>query len=141
MLALALPYANIYRRMQARFSLTSQTQFKVLDDVGGFSYLELYTRILGLFRDPESTWCKETLAWWDMYVRSTPTLHALADLLLRQIYGVAPAIPIYGTEPEAETAADRLERRQKAERKARRQAAALVRAWYVFNQCICIARN
>ncbi|EIW53765.1 uncharacterized protein TRAVEDRAFT_52890 [Trametes versicolor FP-101664 SS1] len=89
----------------AHFSLTSQTLFNVLDDVRKFSYLELYMRILSLFRDAESLWCKETLAWWDM-----------------QVYGVAPAVPIRGEEPQEETAADRLKHCQKSERKACWQA-------------------
>ncbi|KAL1937058.1 hypothetical protein VTO73DRAFT_15140 [Trametes versicolor] len=104
------PRSIAYVIILARFSLTSQTSFNVLDDIGKFSYLELYTRILSLFRDAESPWCKETLAWWDM-----------------QVYGVTPAVPIRGEEPEEETAADRLERRQKSERKARRQATSRAR--------------
>ncbi|EIW59004.1 uncharacterized protein TRAVEDRAFT_48132 [Trametes versicolor FP-101664 SS1] len=83
------PRSIAYVIILARFSLTSQTSFSVLDDVGKFSYLELYMRILSLFHDVESPWCKETLAWWDM-----------------QVYGVAPAVPIRGEEPEEETAAD-----------------------------------
>lgn len=124
--------------MQARFSLTSQTSFGVLDNVGKFSYLELYTRILSLFRDAESPWCKETLAWWDMYVHHRSS-NVLADLSFRQVYGVAPAVPIRGEEPEEETAADRLERRQKAERKARRQATSRARTRYVIG--LLVLRN
>lgn len=74
------------------------------------------------------------------YMRHTLT-HVLTDLLLRQMHGVAPAIPIYSAEPEAETAADWLEHRQKAKRNAHRQAATLARAGYAISTHICIARN
>lgn len=62
--------------------------------------------------------------------------YVLADLSLRQVYGVAPATPIRGEETEEETVANRLERHQKTERKARRQATS--RARTVRDQSMCV---
>ncbi|KAI1788256.1 hypothetical protein LXA43DRAFT_1160169 [Ganoderma leucocontextum] len=37
-------------------------------DPHGFNYEGMFTEILQLFKDEKSTWCKETLAWWNSKV-------------------------------------------------------------------------
>lgn len=53
---------------QARFCLSSQEQFNMLDDVGEFSNFELFYRIVNLLHDAESPWVQETMAWWNKRV-------------------------------------------------------------------------
>ncbi|OJT15889.1 hypothetical protein TRAPUB_1050, partial [Trametes pubescens] len=98
------PRSIAYVVVLTRFCLSSQEQFNMLDDVGEFSNLELFYRIVNLLRDTESPWVQETMAWWN-----------------KQVYGAAAASSVPRAD-RPETAADRLEQKQKAERKARRAA-------------------
>ncbi|KAI0374976.1 hypothetical protein BV20DRAFT_405450 [Pilatotrama ljubarskyi] len=99
------PRTIAYVAVLMRFVLSSQHQFQTVDDVGEFNNSEFFERIARLFRDPETPWCKEILAWWD-----------------REVYGAVSGTSKRKPGAAKETAADRLERLQKAERKQRRQA-------------------
>ncbi|KAI0369421.1 hypothetical protein BV20DRAFT_363799 [Pilatotrama ljubarskyi] len=100
------PRTIAYIIVLGRFVLSSQNQFQTMDEVGEFDNADFFNRIVKLFRDPTSPWCKDILEWWD-----------------REIYGAGAATrKAKSTGPKKETAADRLERLRKAERKERRRA-------------------
>lgn len=55
-----------YIAVLTRFSLSSQQTWTAAD--GNFDGRLLFDEIVALFEDPTSQWCKETLAWWTMWI-------------------------------------------------------------------------